>query len=129
MYKIERMRVSCHNVTLEIDTIFSILSTLQPRKLQVSKEVVQELEFSHIAVMQIYIICSRVTGILILIGSLGCLKEVKTMEMILGNVNFQIVLFLIFSNICCRYTLELQFQYVPTTYVFSINEIFTISFF
>ena len=49
----------------------------------------------------------RVTRILILIGSLGCLKEVKTMGMILGNVNFKIVFFLIFSNICCRYTLEL----------------------
>ena len=40
----------------------------------------------------------RVTGILILISSLGCLKEVKTIE---------IVFFLIFSNIRCRYTLEL----------------------
>ena len=47
------------------------------------------------------------TGILKLIGSLGCLKEVKTTDMILGNVHFQIVFFLIFSNICCRYTLEL----------------------
>ena len=47
------------------------------------------------------------TGIFILIGSLRSVKEVKTMEMILGNVNFQIVFFHIFSNICCRYTLEL----------------------
>ena len=66
-------------------------------------------------------ICSRVTGILILIDSLGCLKEVKTMDMLgLENVNFQIVIFLIFSNIYCRYNVYLQ-------YVFSINEIFTIS--
>ena len=28
------------------------------------------------------------TGILILIGSLGCLKEVKTMDMILGKCEF-----------------------------------------
>ena len=38
--------------------------------------------------------------------------------------NFQKVFFLIFSYIFCRYTLEL-----PTTYVFSINEFFTKSFF
>ena len=57
--------------------------------------------------MQIQTICSRVTGILILIGSLGRLKEVKTMDMILGNVNFQIGFFLIFSNICCKVILEL----------------------
>ena len=36
-----------------------------------------------IAVMEMQTICSRVTGNLILIGSLGCLKEVKTMDMIL----------------------------------------------
>ena len=40
--------------------------------------------------------------ILILIGSSGCLKEAKTMDMILDN--FQIV-FLILSNIYCRYIL------------------------
>ena len=60
------------------------------------------------------------------------------MDMILGNVNFKIVFFLIFSNICCRYTLELphrgnsnvrQFQCVPTTHVFLINDVFVISFF
>ena len=33
--------------------------------------------------MQKKTICSRVTRILIVIGSLGCLKEVKTMDMIL----------------------------------------------
>ena len=38
--------------------------------------------------MQIETICSRVTGILKLIGSLGCLKEVKTMDMILGKCKF-----------------------------------------
>ena len=43
------------------------------------------------------------------------------------NVNFKIV-FLIFSNISCRHTLELPLC-VPTTYVFSINELFTIRFF
>ena len=41
-----------------------------------------------IAVMQIITICSRVTGIIILICSLGCLKEVKTMDMILGKCKF-----------------------------------------
>ena len=34
------------------------------------------------------VLCSRVTGFLILIGSLGCLKEVKTMDMILGKCKF-----------------------------------------
>ena len=56
---------------------------LQPHNYQVSKEVVHGLEFGDIAVMQILTICSRVTGILILIGSFGCLKEVKTMDTIL----------------------------------------------
>ena len=50
--------------------------------------VVHELEFGDIAVMQIQTICSAVPGILILIGSLGCLKEVKTMDMILGKCKF-----------------------------------------
>ena len=53
------------------------------------------------------------------------------MDMILGmNVNFKLA-FLIFSYICCRNTLELPhrgIQCVPTTYVFSINELFTLSF-
>ena len=39
--------------------------------------------------MQILTICSRVTGSLVLIASLGCLKEAKTMEMILGKCKFQ----------------------------------------
>ena len=92
--------------------------------------------------MQTSTICSIVTDILILIGSLRCLKEAKIVDMILGIcVNSKIV-FLIFSNICCRYILELphrgnsnvslqhmrQFQCVSTTYVFSINELFIISF-
>ena len=47
------------------------------------------------------------TGILILIGSLGCLKELNTKDMILGKCTFQIVFILIFSNICCRYIFEL----------------------
>ena len=38
--------------------------------------------------MQIQIICSSVTRTLILIGSLGCLKEVKTIDMILGKCKF-----------------------------------------
>ena len=51
--------------------------------------------------------CSRVTGVFILIGSFGMFLEVMTMDMILGNVNFQIVFFLIFSNICCTYIMKL----------------------
>ena len=47
-----------------------------------SKEVVHELDFGDIAVMQIKTMCCRVTGILILIGSLGCLKDEKPMDMI-----------------------------------------------
>ena len=46
-------------------------------------------------------------AVLILIGSLGCLKEVKTMDMVHGNCKFPNSFFLIFSNICCSYTLEL----------------------
>ena len=38
---------------------------------------------------------SRTTGILILIGSLGCLKEAKTMDMILDKCKFQIVFFIL----------------------------------
>ena len=43
----------------------------------------------HANEIQIQTICSRVTGILILIDSLGCLKEVKTMNMILEKCKFQ----------------------------------------
>ena len=38
--------------------------------------------------MQILTTCSRVTGILILIDSLGCLKEVKTIDMMLVKCEF-----------------------------------------
>ena len=77
--------------------------------------------------MQIHVqaICSRATGILILIGSLGCLKEAETMDMVLGKSKFQNSFPYFSSSICCRFTLELphrQFQCVPTTYVFWINE-------
>ena len=40
-------------------------------------------------VMQIKTICGRVTGILLLIDSLGCIKEVKKLEMILEKRKFQ----------------------------------------
>ena len=66
---------------------FKNKSFVQLCNYQVSKSIVHEFKFGDIAI------------ILILIGSLRCLKEVKTMDMI--------VFFLIFSNICCRYTLEL----------------------
>ena len=53
----------------QIDSLYITLY-IQPRSYQVSKEVVHELKFGDIAVIQILTICSRVTGILILIGSL-----------------------------------------------------------
>ena len=57
-----------------------------------------------IAVIQIETI---VTGNIILIGSLRCLKEAKTMGHDTGfKCKFKFS-FLIFSNICCWYTLEL----------------------
>ena len=72
--------------------------------------------------MQIYTICSRVTGILILIGSLGCLKEVKTMDIILGKCKFP-------NNFLSFFKVTyVVYQCVPSTYVFSINEVFAISF-
>ena len=47
------------------------------------------------------------TDTLILIRSSRFLKYTKTMDMVLGiNINFKIV-FLNFSNVCCRNTLEL----------------------
>ena len=49
------------------------------------------------------------------------------MDMII--VNFKIV-FLIVFNITCWFTLAMrQFQCVPTTYIPSINEFYTINFF
>ena len=38
--------------------------------------------------MQISTICSIMTGILILIGNLGCIKEVKKVDKILGKCKF-----------------------------------------
>ena len=89
------------------------IPNIQPCNYQVSKEVIHELEFGDIAVMIIYIICSRVTGIFILIGSLGCLKEVKTIDMILGKCKFPNRFFLIFYDICCRYTLDCLNEAIP----------------
>ena len=68
--------------------LFLLFLILQPCNYQLSKSIVHEIKFGDIAVMQIYRICSRVTGILILIDSLGCLKEVKTMDMILEKCKF-----------------------------------------
>ena len=48
-----------------------------------------KIESWDIAVMQIETICGKVTGILILIGSLRCLKEAKTMAIILGKCKLQ----------------------------------------
>ena len=77
--------------------------------------------------------CSRLTGILILIGSLGCLKEVKTMDMILGKCKFRKCFLPYFQKHMLEVhigiaSLRRQFQCVPTAYVFSINEFFTINF-
>ena len=41
---------------------------------KLAKKVVHEIKFGDIAVMKIKTICGVVTGILILIGSLRCLK-------------------------------------------------------
>ena len=54
------------------------------------------------------------------------------MDMIIGNVNFQIVFFLIFSDMVLVHigiSMRQFFQFVPTIYVFSVNKFFTISFF
>ena len=67
-----------------------------------------------------------------LVGSLRCLKEAKMMNTILG-VYFK-DFFLIFSNICCWYTLELPLTGSFNVYLFqtrmffSIDEIFTFRF-
>ena len=60
-----------------------LVLVLLPCNYHFTRSIVHEIKFGDIAVMQILTICSRVTGILILIVSLGCLKEVKTMNMIL----------------------------------------------
>ena len=69
-----------------------------------------------IAVMQILTICGIVTVFLLLIGSLHYLKEEKTMKMILGILCFKII-FLIFSKICCCYTLELPHRCNSNVYL------------
>ena len=62
------------------------------------------------------------------------------MDMILGKCNFQILFSLIFSLFSVTYFVGThwkfqgiafmrQFQCIPTAYVFSINEFFTISVF
>ena len=61
---------------------------IQPCNKQVSKEVVNDFKFDDIFLSCNKTVCSRVTGILILTGSLGCFKEVKTMDMILGKCKF-----------------------------------------
>ena len=50
------------------------INLLQQRNYQISKKVVHEIKFGDIAVMKIKTMCGVVTGILILIGSLRCLK-------------------------------------------------------
>ena len=49
--------------------------SLLPCYYQLSKSIVHEIKFGDIAVMYISTICHIVTGILILIGRLRCLKE------------------------------------------------------
>ena len=56
---------------------FVVIDALQPCNYQVSKKVVHKIKFGAVAVMQIY---SDVY--FILIGSMRCLKEAKTMDMI-----------------------------------------------
>ena len=126
-----RDRSSWVEPVLSKDKCVLLKDTTQWR--QVRKEVVYELEFGAVAVMQTWTIWSIVTDILILIGSLRFLKRQRQWTWYLENVNFKRV-FLIFSYICWRYTLELplrgnsnvslqqmrQFQGVPTSYVFSI---------
>ena len=72
------------------------------------------------------------TGILLLIGSLGGLKEVKTMNMILGKYTFPNSFLPYFQyhmlQVHIRIASMRQFQCVPTIYVISINEFFTINF-
>ena len=71
---------------LSIIIILSFTLHLQRRNYQISKEIVHELKFGDIAVMQIQTICNIATGFfLTLIGRLECLKEAKTMDIILGK--------------------------------------------
>ena len=79
----------------------------------------------------LYIFYCRTTAIFKTLGQFENLVFVimSTRENIrlFARTPFQIVFFLIFSNICCRYTLKLPL--CTPTYVFSINEFFIISFF
>ena len=62
---------------------------LQLNKYQVSKEEVHEITFGDIAVIfKNTNICHMVTGILIPIGSLRCLKEAKKMIMVFDECQF-----------------------------------------
>ena len=65
-----------------------------------------------------------VTGNLILIGSLGCLKEIKNMDMILGKCKSSSfsVTYVVGTHWNCLY------ETIPMC-TDSINEFFTISFF
>ena len=64
-----------------------------------------------------------------LIGSLRCLNEAKTIDMILGKRKLQKLVFFIFSNICCWYTLELPNEAIPmcTYNIYLFKSFFTIS--
>ena len=106
---------SLYSFSAEMDTY-----TIQPRNYQVSKRVVHEIKFRDITVIQIEKICGIVTGIIILIGSLRCLKEAKTMGHDTGFKRKFKFSFLIFSNICCWYTLELPLIEVIPMFTYSI---------
>ena len=73
------------------------------------------------------------TEILILIGSLGCLIDVKTMDMILGKYKFANSFLPYFQQHMMKVHIGIasmrQFQCIPSAYVFSINDFFTISFY
>ena len=98
---------------------------LQACNYQVSKSIVHEIKFGDIDSCKYEQFVIYVTGILILIGSLRCLKEKTQWTCYLHSVYFKIG-FLNFSNICCWYTLVSmkQLQCAHTTYVHSINEFF-----
>ena len=63
---------------MHISRIYAHLIFFQPCNYQPNESIVHEIKFDGIAAMLIYI----VTGVLILIGSLRCLKEAKLMDMI-----------------------------------------------
>ena len=64
-----------------------------------------------------------VTDILIPIGSSMCLKEAKTMDMLLGKYKFQNSVLNIFSNKCCRYALALPHIPMCTYNMFLLNKL------